>query len=82
MIIWGIIFIIAGIATVNFTQHIYNFTGKIDFIESHFPGNTFSFIKLIGVILVLVGIFMVTGLFGFITKPISDALNNIFGGLK
>lgn len=82
MIIIGIIFVVVGIAAVYFSQSIYNFTGPIEFIESHLPGNTQSFIKLMGIFMILIGIFMITGLFGFITKPIFDALSNAFGGVK
>lgn len=82
MIITGIVFIIIGIAALYYNQSIYNFTGPIEFIESKMPGNTVGFIKLLAVMLVLIGIFMATGIFSFITKPIWDAINNSFGGFK
>jgi hypothetical protein len=82
IIITGIIFVIIGIISVYYSQSIYNFTGPIDFIESKMPGNTVGFIKLIAVILIVVGIFMATGIFGFITKPIWEGINNAFGGVK
>jgi len=70
--IWGFIITGIGILTVIFSEQIYNFTGAIDFIEKHAAGSSRGFIKLFGVVLVVLGILIFSGAVTFITNPLSD----------
>ncbi len=70
--------VVLGTLTLVFSKQVYDFTGGIDFVESHFPGNTSAFIKLFGVVLVLLGILFFTGVGGFITKPLFEGIRNTF----
>ncbi len=63
-----------------FNRQIYGFTGGIDFVESHFRAGTPSFLKLVSVVMVLIGLFMATGLFGWLTAPIAHSINSLFPG--
>ena len=74
----GIVLLVTGIVMLRFNMNVYNFTGKIDFIESKFPSGTLSTIKLFAVILVLVGAAMATGVFSWLTKPVTDAIVSTF----
>ncbi len=76
----GLIVFIIGILFVVFAQNIWNFTGGIDFIENHFPGNTRAFIQLLGVIMVIVGLLMVTGIGSWLVAPIANTLGGVLGG--
>ena len=67
-----------GILLVVFSLRVYNFTGQIDFIESKVPGGTLSSIKLFGIILVIVGAAMATGVFTWLTQPIVNAISSSF----
>lgn len=64
--IWGALIVAVGILIIVFSEHIYNFTGAIDFVESRSPGNSRFFIQLLGVVMVLVGMIIFAGAGGLI----------------
>ena len=71
-IIIGIIMVLVGILIVVFSEQIFNFTGSIGFVENHFPGNSRAFIKLMGILLVLLGVMTFSGLWAVIFKPLGS----------
>lgn len=79
MILMGLAFLVIGIATVVFAQNIWNFTGGIDFVENHLPGDTKAFIQFVGVITILLGMLFITGLGGWLTGPIGESVGRLFG---
>jgi len=81
-ILLGLLFLGLGIAMVVFAQQIWNFTGAIDFVEKYMPGNTKAFIQLVGVVIVILSLFFITGLGSTITGPIGDTLGKLFGQSK
>jgi hypothetical protein len=81
-IVWGILVSIIGVLTVVFSEKIYNFTGSLSFVESKVPGGSRSFIKLIGILMIIGGLLVFSGAAGFITDPLGKSLQGIFGGLK
>lgn len=54
-IIIGFIVVVVGFFMIWKTEAFYNFTGAIDWAEQHFSGGTRSFMKLLGVVVILVG---------------------------
>lgn len=78
MILLGLFFIVLGTIMLASNRQIYNFTGRIDFIEDHFRSGTPSALKLFALLLVLIGLFMATGLGTWLTNPIAHGLNQIF----
>ena len=76
--IWGFIITGVGILTVVFSDAIYSFTGAIDFIEKHLPGNSRGFIKLTGMALVILGILIFSGAIKFISGPFGDWASQTF----
>ena len=64
--IWGALIVIVGILGVVFSEHIYNFTGSISFVERRPPGNSRNFIKLVGIIMIIAGIIVFSGASGLI----------------
>lgn len=70
--------IVLGTLDLVFARQVYNFTGAIDFVESHFPGYTQGFIKLVGVVLVIVGLLFFTGVGGSITGPLFEGIQHTF----
>ena len=79
MLITGIVLLPIGICFVIFAQNIWNFTGSIDFVEKYFPGNTRAFIQLLGIIMILLGMLFITGIGNWLTEPLYDTLENVFG---
>jgi uncharacterized membrane protein YidH (DUF202 family) len=74
----GIVLAIIGTLVLVFAQQIYNFTGAIDFVESRMPGYSKGFIKLMGIVMVVVGVLFFTGVGGFITQPILEGIQGVF----
>lgn len=68
----GIIMLIVGVLFVIFSENIYNFTGALDFVERRFPGNSRGFIKLLGVLLIILGVITFTGLWVAIFRPLGE----------
>jgi len=78
MILLGLVFIVLGTVMLAGNRQIYNFTGRLDFIEDHFRAGTPAALKLFAVVMVLVGLFMATGLGHWLTDPIANGLGRIF----
>jgi hypothetical protein len=79
-IFWGTILVIVGTLMVIFARKIFNAFGRIPWAEEHIgPTGTLSLIRIVGIVLILVGFFLWTGLFGAIFGPI---LRTLFGGLE
>ncbi len=74
IIIWGLLIAGAGTMVVIFTEPIYHFTGAIGVIEDKLPGGTKGVFKIIGVIMVIVGILMFTGTAGYLFGPMGEWL--------
>jgi len=77
-IIWGLIWIAVGMAMLIYNRQLYNFTGAIDFIESHWTAGTPSFLKLFAVALVIIGLSLATGVGGWLISPITDMAGKVF----
>lgn len=45
------------------TEAFYNFAGAIDWAERHFAGGTRAFLKLLGVVIILVGFMIMFNLY-------------------
>ena len=69
---------VLGTLTLVFAQQIYNFTGAIDFVESRMPGYSRSFIKLMGVLFVIVGLLFFTGVATVVTDPLFEGIQRAF----
>ena len=78
MIFLGLILIVLGTLMLTYSRHVYNFTGGIDFIEEHFRAGTPAAIKLFALAMVIIGIFLATGLGHSLTDPITHGLHQIF----
>jgi hypothetical protein len=62
---------IVGVLMVIFSEPIFNFTGALDFVERRSPGNSRTFIKLLGILLIILGILTFSGLWAIIFKPLA-----------
>ena len=80
MIILGLSFFSAGILMLKFNRPVYNFTGNIDFVERWVTAGTPAFLKIVALLLVIIGMGMVFGIWGWLTQPIADGLRSTFGG--
>lgn len=78
----GIILIAGGAASLVYHQQVFNMTGRIDFVEKRLPGGSSSFLKLMGVLAVILGLLFATGLGSWLTAPINDGIRGVFGGLN
>jgi uncharacterized membrane protein YidH (DUF202 family) len=75
-ILIGLGLLVAGVAFVKYTFAIVNFTGRQDWLEKFTgPGTTYGDYKLLGVLLVILGILTATG-FGV------DVMNWMLSPLK
>ena len=75
-IIWGLLITGAGAAIVIYTESVFSFFGSIDWAESWIPfyGGSRMGYKLLGVLLIIIGLLMMTGLLGSVVMW-------LFGGL-
>ena len=80
MFFLGVLLLVIGFLLLQFHQQVYNFTGELDFVVRWVPAGTTSFIKLVGVVLVILGMGMMFGLWTWLTQPIADAFSSAFGG--
>lgn len=80
--ILGIFLIAAGVASLVYHQQVFGFTGRIDFVERRLPGGSSSFLKLMSIVMVFFGLLFTTGLGGWLTQPINDGLQGVFGGVR
>ena len=80
MIIIGIILVVAGTLAVVFSRYIFENFGRFPWAEDKLgPGGTLTFIRLIGIGVILLGF----GLwFGFFQYIFGGIINTLFGGLK
>lgn len=62
--IFGVFLFIAGILLIIFTEWFLNNFGRIDWAEQKLGGGTRTFLKILGLILIFVGLLMIFGLFG------------------
>ena len=76
----GLGLVAVGVLMLKFHRPLYNFTGNLDFIERWVTAGTPAFLKIFAVILVIVGMAMAFGLFGWLTQPLSDGFRDAFGG--
>ncbi len=76
--LWGIPMIIIGVLIVLFSEPIYNFTGAIEFIERRSAGGSRGFIKLFGVIVIILGILTLTGVGGILLDPFGQWFAGLF----
>ncbi|OGL59660.1 hypothetical protein A3H10_02915 [Candidatus Uhrbacteria bacterium RIFCSPLOWO2_12_FULL_46_10] len=75
-ILWGLIITAAGAGIVIYTEPIFSFFGSVDWAEQWIPfygGSRLSY-KLFGILLVVIGLMMLTGLLG-------PVILWLFGGL-
>lgn len=62
-IIIGLIVVVVGFFMIWKTEAFYNFAGAIDWAEQHFSGGTKSFLKLLGVVIIITGFFIMFNLY-------------------
>lgn len=62
-IIIGLVVVVVGFLLVWKTEAFYNFVGSISWAERHFAGGTRSFLKLLGVLVVMVGFLIMFNLY-------------------
>lgn len=80
MIIVGIILVIAGTLSVLFSQKIYESFGHIAWAEDKLgSGGSLTFIRLVGVAVIIFGFMLWFGIFQFLFGGIIETL---FGGLR
>jgi hypothetical protein len=77
--IWGIVWILVGIAIMRYNFQITNLFGKIGWAESHLSGGlggTYVMYKLIGLFVVIVAMLYMFGSADLLVKPFAP----LFGG--
>lgn len=62
--IFGVFLFIAGMLLIIFTEWFLDNFGRIEWAEAKLGGGTRSFLKILGLILIFVGLLMIFGLFG------------------
>ena len=65
-IIWGLIIVVAGACLVIYTEAIMSFSGRLDWAESWlgvYGGSRLGY-KLVGILAIIIGFLMTTGLLG------------------
>jgi hypothetical protein len=80
--LFGLMLVAGGTLALIYHRSVFNFTGQIGFVEQRIPGSSSSFIKLMSVLAVILGLLFATGLGGWLTQPITDGLQNTFGGIN
>lgn len=78
----GLFLITGGAASLVYHQQVFNMTGRIDFVERRLPGGSSSFLKLMSVLAVFLGLLFATGLGSWLTSPINDGIRGVFGGVN
>jgi hypothetical protein len=80
-IIFGIIFIPAGIAIMVYASKIVdNFTGSIGFAERYFGGGgTYTFVRFVGALVAIVSMLFMFGIAGAFYGAIVSGLGGIAG---
>lgn len=80
--LFGLALVAGGTLALIYHRSVFNFTGRIGFVEQRIPGGSSSFIKLMSLLAVILGLLFATGLGGWLTQPITDGIQNIFAGVK
>ncbi len=61
-IFFGIISIISGFLIIIYNRSLVNFFGRIDWFERSLgPTGTFSFYKIVGILIIFIGLMSLTG---------------------
>ncbi|MFA5954374.1 MAG: hypothetical protein WC817_02470 [Patescibacteria group bacterium] len=73
---WGLVIAVLGTLLIIYTEAVLSFAGSIGWAESwlRFYGGSRLGYKLVGIIAIIVGLLMMTGLIG-------DVVLGLFGGL-
>jgi uncharacterized membrane protein len=76
--IWGIIWILVGVAVMRYNYHIVQIFGRVDWAERHLSGGlggTYLMYKLVGLVIVLFAMLYMFNAMGFLIEP----LGPVFG---
>lgn len=79
--VWGIVWVLIGIALMRYTFSITNLFGKIDWAERHLTGGfggTYTLYRLVGLFIIILAMLYMFGGLGIILSPISG----VFGGAR
>lgn len=76
-ILFGSILIIIGFLMLNFRRQVYQFTGKIDFAESKFPGGTYNLIAFTGIVALVLGLAIATGVANGLSSAIFSPFDQV-----
>jgi hypothetical protein len=77
--VWGIVWILIGMALMRYNFQIVGLFGKIDWAEQHLRGGfggTYFLYKVVGLLIVVFGLLYMFGGAGFLAAPLSP----LFGG--
>ncbi|MEJ0021783.1 MAG: hypothetical protein WDN47_04385 [Candidatus Doudnabacteria bacterium] len=77
----GTIGVIAGILLIRYSVALTDIFGRVQWAENHLRGGlagTYSLYRIVGVVFVILSLFYIFNVLGFILSPLSS----IFGGLK
>ncbi len=74
----GLSMVGVGFVMLQFHEQVFSFTGPIPWVERHIRAGTRSFIKLVGVALILIGIGTVIGMWDWILAPVGGAIRSMF----
>ena len=78
-ILIGATMITLGLLMLKFWRSVYNFTGALDFVERWVTAGTPAFIRIVGVLLVVIGLGTIFGFWGWLTAPIVDGVRSLSG---
>lgn len=78
-IILGLVLISLGLLMLKFWRSVYNFTGALDFVERWITAGTPAFIRIVGVLLVVIGLGTIFGFWSWLTAPLVDGIRSVTG---
>ncbi len=78
----GLFLVVGGAASLVYHQQVFNMTGRIDFVEKRLPGGSSSFLKLMSLLAVFIGLLFATGLGTWLTQPINDGIRDVFSPIN
>lgn len=82
-ILFGGLSIIAGTAMVKYSFKLTNFTGSIGTVERYMgAGSTYAFYKILGIILIIGGLFYMTGMLTPVMEWLLAPLAPIFAPFR
>jgi hypothetical protein len=70
--VWGIVWVIIGIALMRYTFQITNLFGKIDWAETHLRGGfggTYTLYRLVGLLVVIIAMLYMFGGIDLLVRP-------------